>query len=67
MSPAVSLYQRRRAPYANELADIPWLRVLKPEERDYAVRQLMVTETDVGEYVCRVGRPATRNRAASAG
>ena len=59
MSPAVSLYQRRRAPYANELADIPWLRVLQPEERDYAVRQLMVTETDVGEYVCRVGKPVT--------
>ncbi|MEG0919822.1 MAG: Crp/Fnr family transcriptional regulator [Comamonas sp.] len=59
MSQAVSLYQRRRAPYANELADIPWLRVLQPDERNYAVRQLLVTETDPGEYVCRVGRPVT--------
>lgn len=59
MSQVVSLYQRRRAPYANELADIPWLRVLQPDERNYAVRQLLVTETDPGEYVCRVGRPVT--------
>ncbi len=53
------MYQRRRAPHAHELDDIPWLRVLQPEERDYAVRQLQVTETDAGEYVCRVGRPVT--------
>ena len=62
MSPtatAPSLYQRRRAAHADELADIPWMRVLQPNEREYAMRQLVVTEAEPGEYVCRVGRPIT--------
>ena len=59
MSPHASLYQRRRAPHAAEVADIPWIPVLQPAERDYAVRQLMVTEAEPGEYVCRVGKPVT--------
>ena len=59
MNQAASLYQRRRAAYADELADIPWLRVLQPSEREYAVRKLVVTDAEAGEYVCRVGRPVT--------
>ena len=59
MNQAVSLYQRRRPPRADELADIPWLRVLQPDERDYVLPRLQVTEADVGEYVCRIGRPVT--------
>ena len=59
MSQSPSLYQRRRAPHADEVADIPWMRVLQPAERDYAVRELVVTEAEPGEYVCRVGKPVT--------
>lgn len=59
MTVTASLYQRRRAPTPDELAGIPWLRVLQPAERDHAVRQLVVTEAEPGEYVCRVGRPVT--------
>ena len=59
MTVTASLYQRRRAPSPDELAGIPWLRVLQPAERDHAVRQLVVTEAEPGEYVCRVGRPVT--------
>ncbi len=59
MNAPVSLYQRRRAPHADELTGIPWLRVLQPAEREYAVSQLVVTEAEPGEYVCRVGRPIT--------
>ena len=59
MTVTASLYQRRRAPNPDELAGIPWLRVLQPAERDHAIRQLVVTEAEPGEYVCRVGRPVT--------
>ncbi len=59
MSQSATLYQRRRAPLADELADIPWLRVLQPHEREYAVTQLVVTEAEPGEYLCRIGRPVT--------
>ncbi|HSV35905.1 MAG TPA: Crp/Fnr family transcriptional regulator, partial [Ramlibacter sp.] len=36
------LYQRRRNPTAAELAGIPWLKVLRPDEYERAVRHLTV-------------------------
>ena len=53
------LYQRARAPSASELADVPWLPTLDPEERRIAVADLKVVRVATGELLCRVGRPAT--------
>ena len=54
-----SVHQRRRAPSATELREIPWLDLLKPEERARVVPQLVVSDPQVGDYVCRIGRPVT--------
>jgi CRP/FNR family cyclic AMP-dependent transcriptional regulator len=59
MTTDLPLYQRRRQPTAAELADVPWLRVLKPDEYERAVRHLTVGDARPGDYVCRVGRPVT--------
>jgi CRP/FNR family cyclic AMP-dependent transcriptional regulator len=56
---ALSLHQRRRPPTAAELDGIPWLRVLRPEERERAVGQLTVGDAQPGDFVCRIGRPVT--------
>lgn len=54
-----SLHQRRRAPNAAELAGIPWLERLQPEEQLRARDELVVTEALPGDHICRVGRPVT--------
>ena len=54
-----SVYQRRRAPTESELQMIPWLHLLRPQERLEIVPQLVVSDPQVGDYVCRVGRPVT--------
>ncbi|WP_349497369.1 Crp/Fnr family transcriptional regulator [Kinneretia aquatilis] len=51
--------QRARPATAAELAAIPWLDLLDEAQRERAVQQLQVAEADVGERVCRIGRPAT--------
>jgi CRP-like cAMP-binding protein len=56
---ATVLRARSRGPRAAELDGIPWLRCLQHDERAYAIADLRVVEVDVGELVCRVGRPAT--------
>jgi CRP-like cAMP-binding protein len=53
------LYQRARAPNAEELADIPWLHTLDPHEQRRATEDLKVVSVATGELLCRVGRPAT--------
>ncbi len=59
MNQASSVHQRRRAPTANELKDIPWLLLLSDEERAQIVPQLAVSDPQTGDYVCRIGRPVT--------
>ena len=59
MTKDLSLHQRRRAPSADELASIPWLGNLSPDERRQAVPQLVVGDALAGDHVCRVGRPVT--------
>ena len=59
MSTDLTLHQRRRTPTPSELQGIPWLRVLKPEERARAVAELKVGDAASGDYVCRVGKPVT--------
>ena len=53
------LYQRRRPPTEEELASIPWLALLTPSERQQIESELVVSDPQPGDYVCRVGRPAT--------
>jgi CRP-like cAMP-binding protein len=54
-----SVHQRRRAPTPTELQDIPWLGLLSPDERLQIEPQLVVSDPQTGDHVCRVGRPAT--------
>ena len=54
-----SLHQRRRAPTEYELKEIPWLHLLSPQERLEIVPQLVVSDPQTGDYVCRIGRPVT--------
>ena len=54
-----SVYQRRRAPTEAELQEIPWLALLQPQERRTIAPQLVVSDPQTGDHVCRVGRPVT--------
>jgi CRP-like cAMP-binding protein len=58
MTPS-SVHQRRRAPSAAELEQIPWLQLLSREERAEVLPRLVVSDPQPGDYVCRVGRPVT--------
>jgi hypothetical protein len=53
------LRDRARTPTETELAEIPWLQRLTPDEQQRAVDALMVGEADAGDYICRFGRPVT--------
>ena len=55
----LTLHQRRRDPTPQELAAIPWLKVLRPEEYHAVVSGIKVTDAQPGDYVCRIGRPVT--------
>jgi CRP-like cAMP-binding protein len=59
MTSDLTLHQRRREPTSVELAGIPWLKVLKPDEYQRAVGHIKVGDALPGDYVCRVGRPVT--------
>ncbi|OPF65192.1 MULTISPECIES: Crp/Fnr family transcriptional regulator [Hydrogenophaga] len=48
-----------RPPSLDELGEIPWLNSLTPAERQRALDALVVNEVQVGELICRIGRPAT--------
>lgn len=50
---------RGRPASAEELATIPWLVLLTPDERTRAEAELQVGDAQPGEFVCRVGRPVT--------
>jgi CRP-like cAMP-binding protein len=54
-----SVHQRRRAPSESELKEIPWLHLLSLQERLEIVPQLVVSDPQTGDFVCRVGRPVT--------
>jgi CRP/FNR family transcriptional regulator, cyclic AMP receptor protein len=54
-----SLHQRRRAPTADELDAIPWLRTLQGDARARAVAELEVGDAQAGDLVCRIGKPVT--------
>ena len=54
-----SLYQRRRPLTQAELDAIPWFHLLAPEECQRAAEDLKIAEAASGDFVCRMGRPAT--------
>ena len=53
----VQIHERLATP--SELATIPWLALLRPEERARAVDELRVGDAQPGDYVCRIGKPVT--------
>ncbi|MEY4028512.1 MAG: hypothetical protein RLZZ329_2232 [Pseudomonadota bacterium] len=59
MPKEISVHKRRRAPTGAELQEIPWLGLLSDSERQQIVPQLVVSDPQTGDYVCRVGRPVT--------
>jgi CRP/FNR family cyclic AMP-dependent transcriptional regulator len=59
MSIESSLHQRRRSPTPLECAGIPWLARLTEPERERALAELVVSEAEAGDHICRVGRPVT--------
>jgi CRP/FNR family cyclic AMP-dependent transcriptional regulator len=50
---------RSRLPEESELANVHWLGALLPAERARAVADLRVGDAQIGDYVCRVGKPVT--------
>ena len=48
-----------RPPSDSELAEIPWLQDLADGERGRTLDALVVNEVQVGEFICRIGRPVT--------
>ena len=54
-----TLRARARPPTERELAEIPWLSRLTEAERERALGDLVVTEAQTGDYICRIGRPVT--------
>lgn len=59
MKAETTLLQRRRPLTEQELAVIPWLKLLSGDERDRAVEDLKVAEAQAGDFICRTGRPVT--------
>lgn len=57
--PAAALLARSRPATPGELAGIPWIGLLRPDERVRVEADLRVVEAAPGEFVCRVGRPVT--------
>ena len=54
-----SVHQRRRPLTLAELNDIPWLRLLQADERQQIAPQLVVSDLQTGDHVCRIGKPVT--------
>ncbi|MCU0957187.1 MAG: Crp/Fnr family transcriptional regulator [Hydrogenophaga sp.] len=54
-----TLRDRARTPTDRELSEIPWLNGLDGQARERAEAALLVGDTPAGDYICRVGRPAT--------
>ncbi|MEO6363242.1 MAG: Crp/Fnr family transcriptional regulator [Caldimonas sp.] len=57
--PPAVLIARSRAPAPHELAGVAWLAALEPDQRTRALADLKVVQVEVGELLCRVGRPVT--------
>jgi CRP/FNR family transcriptional regulator, cyclic AMP receptor protein len=58
-SPDSPLRQRVRGATSAELAAIPWLQALDTKDAVRMAGMIQVADADVGELVCKIGRPAT--------
>jgi CRP-like cAMP-binding protein len=58
-APAASLRHRVRPATTEELARVPWWRLLDPTEQERVADAMQVAQAEPGEYLCRIGRPAT--------
>lgn len=58
-SSTTPLRERARRPTDAELAGIPWLQVLEPADEVMARREIVIANAEVGDLICRFGRPAT--------
>ncbi len=54
-----SLRQRVRQASREELQRVPWWPLLDAVEAERVAADMQVAEAEVGEYLCRIGRPAT--------
>jgi CRP/FNR family transcriptional regulator, cyclic AMP receptor protein len=54
-----SLRQRVRRASADELQRVPWWPLLDGVEHDRVAADMQVAQAEVGEFLCRIGRPAT--------
>jgi CRP-like cAMP-binding protein len=54
-----SLRHRVRAASADELERVPWWPQLDTQERARVAEDIQVADARTGEYLCRIGRPAT--------
>jgi CRP-like cAMP-binding protein len=57
--PGSALRASARPASESELSEIPWLKGLTADERQRALDAVVVTEVQVGEFICRIGRPVT--------
>ncbi len=55
----IPLRRRARTPTPDEVDGVPWLHVLPEAERHQVVEQLQVADVQVGDVLCKHGRPAT--------
>ena len=53
-----ALLQRARLASPAELAEVPWLHLLDAGERTQVVSDLRVADAEVGDFVCKIGKPA---------
>ena len=59
LPPDSPLRQRVRGASGAELAAIPWLQALDAKDAVRMAGMIQVADADVGELVCKIGRPAT--------
>ena len=53
------LRQRARRASADELQRVPWWPLLDATERERVAADMQVADAEAGEFLCRIGRPAT--------
>ena len=56
--PSTPLRQRTRRASADELQRVPWWPLLDAVEAERVAADMQVAEAEVGEFLCRIGRPA---------
>ncbi|MES2959974.1 MAG: Crp/Fnr family transcriptional regulator [Pseudomonadota bacterium] len=57
-APSAPLRQRKRSASSDELRRVPWWPLLDAAERQRVATDMQVADAEVGELLCRFGRPA---------